>query len=87
MLLSTFDIALRGASIALLLVLAASLFRDFRNVVTGRLAIAFALGAAAAFSRSVPSIAPSRRPPGSRRPNIAVSRPPLPDQFVIVITQ
>jgi AraC-like DNA-binding protein len=47
MLLSTFDIALRGASIALLLVLAASLFRDFRNVVTGRLAIAFALGAAA----------------------------------------
>jgi AraC-like DNA-binding protein len=47
MLPSTLDIALRGASVALLLVLAASLFRDFRNVVGGRLASAFALGSAA----------------------------------------
>ena len=47
MLLSAIDIALRAAAIALLLVLAASLFRDFRHTVAGRLAIAFALGSAA----------------------------------------
>jgi AraC-like DNA-binding protein len=41
------DRALRAATIAMLLVLAAVLFRDFRHVVTGRLAIAFALGSAA----------------------------------------
>jgi AraC-like DNA-binding protein len=41
------DIALRAATVALLLVLAASLFRDFRHVVAGRLAVAFALGSAA----------------------------------------
>src|ERR1700754_3280515 len=41
------DIALRAASIALLLVLAASLLRDVRQSVAGRLAIAFALGSAA----------------------------------------
>ncbi len=41
------DIALRAAAIALLLVLAASLFRDFRHTIAGRLAIAFALGSAA----------------------------------------
>lgn len=41
------DLALRAASIAMLLVLAASLFRDFRGVVAGRLAAAFALGSAA----------------------------------------
>ena len=45
--LATTDLALRAASVALLLVLAASLFRDFRHVVAGRLAIAFALGSAA----------------------------------------
>lgn len=45
--LSTIDLALRAGTVALLLVLAASLFRDFRNVVAGRLAIAFALGSAA----------------------------------------
>ena len=33
MLLSTFDIALRGATVALLLVLAASLFRGFGTVL------------------------------------------------------
>ena len=35
MLLSTLDIALRGATVALLLVLAASLFRGFGNVLAG----------------------------------------------------
>jgi len=44
---ATIDLALRAATAALLLVLAASLFRDFRNVVAGRLAIALALGSAA----------------------------------------
>ncbi len=41
------DLALRAATVALLLVLSASLFRDFCNVAAGRLAIAFALGSAA----------------------------------------
>ena len=45
--LSALDLALRAATVALLLVLAASLFRDFRHVVAGRLAAAFALGSAA----------------------------------------
>jgi AraC-like DNA-binding protein len=47
MMLSTIDIALRGATVALLLVLAASLFRGFGAVLAGRLAAAFALGSAA----------------------------------------
>src|SRR3954449_11757948 len=47
MLLSNLDLALRGGSAALLLVLAASLLRDFRAVIAGRLAAAFALGSAA----------------------------------------
>lgn len=41
------DVALRAASIALLLMLAAVLFRDFRHAVAGRLATALALGSAA----------------------------------------
>jgi AraC-like DNA-binding protein len=45
--LATVELALRAASVALLLVLAVSLYRDFRNTVAGRLAIAFALGSAA----------------------------------------
>jgi AraC-like DNA-binding protein len=45
--LSTLDLALRAGATALLLILAASLFRDFRGAVTGRLAVAFALGSAA----------------------------------------
>ena len=45
--LPTLDIALRGATVALLLVLAASLFRGFGTVLAGRLAAAFALGSAA----------------------------------------
>lgn len=49
MMLSTIDIdiALRGATVALLLVLAASLFRGFGTVLAGRLAAALALGSAA----------------------------------------
>src|SRR3954454_10970155 len=47
MLLPTVDIALRGATVALLLMLAASLFRGFGTVLAGRLAAAFALGSVA----------------------------------------
>jgi AraC-like DNA-binding protein len=45
--LPVLDLVLRAGAIALLLVLAASLLRDFRHVAAGRLAIAFALGSAA----------------------------------------
>src|SRR5690242_15505617 len=41
------DIALRGAAIALLLVLAATLLRDARRSVAGRLTIALAVGTVA----------------------------------------
>ena len=44
--LAVLDVALRAATVALLLALAASLSRDFRNVVASRLAVAFALGSA-----------------------------------------
>ncbi len=47
MLLTNLELAFRSAAVALLLVLAASLFSGFRNVVAGRLAVAFALGSAA----------------------------------------
>jgi AraC-like DNA-binding protein len=47
LLLTTLDIALRAGTAALLLLLAALLVRDFRDVVSGRLAIALALGSAA----------------------------------------
>lgn len=59
MLLSSLDIALRGATVALLLVLAASLFRGFGTVLAGRLAAAFALGSVAhAVSYSIGSTSP-----------------------------
>jgi AraC-like DNA-binding protein len=45
--LANFDLALRAATVALLLVLGVMLLRDFRGVVAGRLAAAFALGSAA----------------------------------------
>jgi AraC-like DNA-binding protein len=45
--LASLDLALCGATVALLLVLAATLWRDFRNLVAGRLAAALALGSAA----------------------------------------
>src|ERR1700716_2177221 len=47
MLLPTLDVALRAGTAALLLLLAALLFRDFRSTTSGRLAIALALGSAA----------------------------------------
>ena len=47
MTLAAIDLALRAGTIAMLLVLAASLLRDSRSVVAGRLAVAFALGSAA----------------------------------------
>lgn len=47
MTLFTIDIALRGGTVALLLVLAASLFRSFGTVLAGRLGAAFAMGSAA----------------------------------------
>ena len=59
MLLPTLDIALRGATVALLLVLAASLLRGFGTVLAGRLAAAFALGSAAhAVSYSIGTASP-----------------------------
>jgi AraC-like DNA-binding protein len=45
--LPALDLALRAATVAMLLVLAASLWRDFRKLAAGRLATAFALGSAA----------------------------------------
>src|SRR6185369_1212686 len=45
--LANFDLALRGATVALLLVLGVVLLRDFRGVLAGRLAAAFAFGSAA----------------------------------------
>ncbi len=45
--LASLDTALCGATVALLLVLTATLLRDFRHVVAGRLAAAFALGSVA----------------------------------------
>src|SRR5258705_12825575 len=45
--LSSLDLALRAGTTALLLILAASLFRDFRGALAGRLAVAFALRSAA----------------------------------------
>src|SRR5450631_2863652 len=59
MLISTLDLALRAGTTALLLVLAASLFRDFRGAVAGRLAVAFALGSAAhAVTQGIGATAP-----------------------------
>jgi AraC-like DNA-binding protein len=67
MLLATLDIALRGATVALLLVLAASLFRGFGTVLAGRLAAAFALGSVAhAVSYSIGST-----------PQISIAHAPL----------
>jgi AraC-like DNA-binding protein len=45
--LAVLDVALRAATVALLLALAALLSRDFRNVLASQLAVAFALGSAA----------------------------------------
>src|ERR1700722_15131818 len=59
MTLATIDIALRAATVALLLVLAAAFWRDFRHVAAGRLTIALALGTIAhAVSNQIGSTAP-----------------------------
>ncbi|MEH2494037.1 AraC-like DNA-binding protein [Bradyrhizobium sp. AZCC 1678] len=64
MMLPTIDIALRGATVALLLVLAASLFRGFGTVIAGRLAATFALGSAAhAVSYSIGATSPVSHAP------------------------
>lgn len=47
MTLAATELCLRAAAVTLLLVLAVSMFADFRNVLAGRLVIAFALGTAA----------------------------------------
>lgn len=71
MMLSTLDIALRGATVALLLVLAASLFRGFGTVLAGRLAAAFALGSAAhAVTASIGASSPAS---ATHAPLIALS--------------
>jgi AraC-like DNA-binding protein len=59
MTLAATELAFRAASVALLLVLAASLLSDFRNVLAARLGAAFALGSAAhaaSYSIGVPSL-------------------------------
>ncbi len=57
--LATLDIALRAATVALLLVLATTMLRDFRHVVIGRLTIALALGTIAhTVSSAISSTAP-----------------------------
>jgi AraC-like DNA-binding protein len=56
--LATAEIALRAASVALLLALSASLFRDFSNTLAGRLAIVFALSSAAHAATAAIGIVP-----------------------------
>jgi AraC-like DNA-binding protein len=69
--LPTIDLALRAATVAMLLVLAATLFRDFRHVLAGRLAIALALGSAA--HAVTYAIGPPTPMPLWRAPVIALS--------------
>src|SRR5215475_7555022 len=59
MVAADFELALRAVSVALLLVVAVSLFRDFRSSVAGRLAVAFALGSAAHAATSAIGGAPA----------------------------
>ncbi|MCP3474372.1 helix-turn-helix domain-containing protein [Bradyrhizobium sp. CCGUVB1N3] len=71
MTLAATELAFRAASVALLLVLAASLLSDFRNVLAGRLGAALALGLAAhAVSYSV---GVTSRIPASHAPLVALS--------------
>ncbi|MET4118039.1 AraC-like DNA-binding protein [Bradyrhizobium sp. JR1.5] len=71
MTLAATELAFRAAAVALLLVLAASLLSDFRNVLAARLGAAFALGSAAhAVSYSVGT---SSLVPAWHAPLIAVS--------------
>ena len=69
--LATLDLALRAGAIALLLLLALLLLRDFRRTAAGRLSAAFALGSAAyALSSAAGSAA---LPEWARAPLIALS--------------
>lgn len=66
MLLINLELAFRAASVALLLVLAASLLSDFRSVLAGRLGAAFALGSAAhaaSYSVGISSLVPAWHAP------------------------
>lgn len=66
MTLAATELALRAASVALLLVLAASLLSDFRNVLAARLGAAFALGSAAhaaSYSIGISSLVPAWHAP------------------------
>lgn len=66
MTLAALELAFRSAAVALLLVLAASLLSDFRNVLAARLGAAFALGSAAhaaSYSVGVSSLVPARHAP------------------------
>ena len=66
MLLAHLELAFRAASVALLLVLSASLLSDFRNVLAARLGAAFALGSAAhavSYSVGVTSLIPAWHAP------------------------
>lgn len=66
MTLAATELAFRAASVALLLVLAASLLSDFRNVLAARLGAAFALGSAAhaaSYSVGVSSLVPAWHAP------------------------
>ena len=57
--LATIDLTLRAATVALLLVLAAAFWRDFRHVAAGRITIALALGTIAhAVTTEIGSTAP-----------------------------
>lgn len=66
MTLAATELAFRAASVALLLVLAASLVADFRNVLAARLGAAFALGSAAhaaSYSVGITSLVPAWHAP------------------------
>lgn len=66
MTLAATELAFRAASVALLLVLAASLLSDFRKVLAARLGAAFALGSAAhaaSYSIGVSSLVPAWHAP------------------------
>lgn len=66
MTLAATELAFRAASVALLLVLAASLVSEFRNVLAARLGAAFALGSAAhaaSYSIGISSLVPAWHAP------------------------
>lgn len=66
MTLAATELAFRAASVALLLVLTASLLSDFRNVLAARLGAAFALGSAAhaaSYSIGISSLVPAWHAP------------------------